>query len=566
MQPIEFDKIPFLKEMGWLTKREIAKKITWYSLPGGQPLFLEGEKTEVLWFVRKGSLGAFRTNSVGERELVGHIRSGEPVGEISLISGETQSISVFALRDTELFAIERKIFNKLAVKYPEFMNALAQLMIRRVRQENRIKKLSRPKIFAFFSTSPTIDINSKAEQIAKNLRDMGNKVAVIGDYLNDAQSVNFDALEHENQYILLTAKLGDNLWAQICMRQADRIWIFARTDAKPSLPLLPEIGNEMQKFRLMDLVMLRNIGARAASGALEWSNAAGANRIFNWRQGNASDAQSLARVICGKSVGIVLSGGGARAYAHIGAIRALREAGYEFDFIGGTSMGALIGACVAMGWSDERIEREIWEAFVSSDPLNDYTLPVVALTKGKKVDERLKQHFQDIRIEDLERPFYCVSTNLLSGRIKVHRNGILRKALRATISIPGLLPPVVTDDEILIDGAALNNFPIDIMSLSHYGINIGVDAAQQSALVASEFKSPKKFIEWVAGNGIHATPPIVELLMSAATAPINHIKQGITPEIMVNPKLGNIALRDWKAFDTAIEAGYNAVKDCLKCK
>src|SRR6201999_2530832 len=124
------------------------------------------------------------------------------------------------------------------------------------------------------------------------------------------------------------------------------------------------------------------------------------------------DPRRLARAITGQSVGLVLSGGGARAYAHVGAIRALREANCPIDFIGGASMGAIIGAGVALGWDDAEIDRRIRKAFVETNPLSDYMLPVVSLTHGHKVDARLKEHFGDVMIEDLALPYFAVSTNL----------------------------------------------------------------------------------------------------------------------------------------------------------
>ena len=137
-------------------------------------------------------------------------------------------------------------------------------------------------------------------------------------------------------------------------------------------------------------------------------------------------------------------------------IRALREAGCPIDFVGGASMGAIIGAGIACGWDDAEIDRRIRKAFVESNPLSDYRLPVVALVKGHRVDARLREHFGDRLIEDLDLPFFAVSTNLTQGTFRVHTQGLLRNALRATISLPGILPPVVSDNQVLVDGAVLN--------------------------------------------------------------------------------------------------------------
>ena len=240
---------------------------------------------------------------------------------------------------------------------------------------------------------------------------------------------------------------------------------------------------------------------RKAASTNEWRVACDAARLFHWRGLEDEDAARLARVIARRSIGLVLSGGGARAYAHIGVVRALREAGLPFDVIGGTSMGAVVAACVAMGWSNEEIEHRISKAFVETNPLGDYVLPVVGLVRGKRVDDRLEENFGETLIEDLEVPFYAVSTDLVSGTPRIHRGGLLRRALRASIALPGILPPVVDGDHgLLVDGAVLRNFPVDTMRELHRGPIIGVDVARRDGIDIEDFRSPPGFFGWIALN------------------------------------------------------------------
>ena len=117
-------------------------------------------------------------------------------------------------------------------------------------------------------------------------------------------------------------------WFRTCIRQADRIWYFARADARPSTPLLPpEEPSPARQFRLVDVILLHHGMDRKAATTDEWRVACEAARLFHWRGLEDEDAARLARMIARRSVGLVLSGGGARAYAHIGVVRALREAG-----------------------------------------------------------------------------------------------------------------------------------------------------------------------------------------------------------------------------------------------
>src|SRR5207253_4472436 len=124
------------------------------------------------------------------------------------------------------------------------------------------------------------------------------------------------------------------------------------------------------------------------SGSEVWSDAAQPARLFHLRRDNEGDIQRMGRILTGQSVGLVLSGGGARAYAHVGAVRALRERGVPIDFVGGASMGAIVAAGIAMGWDDAELDDRIRRAFVDSSPLDDIAFPLIAMTRGDKVRER----------------------------------------------------------------------------------------------------------------------------------------------------------------------------------
>ncbi len=109
------------------------------------------------------------------------------------------------------------------------------------------------------------------------------------------------------------------------------------------------------------------------------------------------------------------------------------------------------------------------DAFVNTSPLDDVVVPFISMVSGKKVDERLQRHFGDVMIEDMPLPYFCLSSNLTSGALKVHKTGLLRTALRASISLPGVLPPVIEDGQVLVDGAVMRSFPATMMRNTHLG-------------------------------------------------------------------------------------------------
>jgi NTE family protein len=259
-----------------------------------------------------------------------------------------------------------------------------------------------------------------------------------------------------------------------------------------------------------------------------------------------SDLGRVARLLTQRGVGLVLSGGGARGFAHLGIIRALRESRVPIDFVGGVSIGAIMAAGVAMGWSDEEMRLRYRRSFVDTNPLNDYTFPFVALTRGRKVSRLLEREYGEVRIEDLRQPYFCISANLTTGRILEHREGRLAEALRASVAIPGIMPPVFHDAGVLVDGAAINNLPVDVMRSHAPGFVIGSDVG-----------ADRNFGERRVN--------IFQILMHAGM--VNNVSSALAQrehaDVLLKPPLLNVDLLNWQAFDRAIQAGYDYARTTL---
>ncbi|HET9231125.1 MAG TPA: patatin-like phospholipase family protein [Vitreimonas sp.] len=563
--------IAFLKDASPEVLAAADAETEWFSLPAGWALMNAGEPPEGVWFLVSGSLAAFKPADRGHKVL-GYIRPGEPVGEMAMVAREPHTASVFAMRDSELLKLTPEAFDRLIVAHPKLMQHMARLMLSRARAPTSSSPRADPKVYAFISTSPTIDLMLRARTLQAALKRLGARAAIV---TNESEaelsgegmtSAWFDALEQKNDAVFLLTPIADTPWFRTCIRQADRIWFFARADARPSLPLLPpEEPSPARQFRLVDVILLHHGMDRKAATTDEWRLASEAARLFHWRGVDDADAARLARVIARKAIGLVLSGGGARGYAHIGVIRALREAGLPFDMIGGTSIGGVIAACAAMGWDDNEIEVRIRKAFVESNPLGDYVIPVVGLVRGRRVEERLHEHFGDTLIEDLTVPFFAVSTNLVAGEIRVHRAGLLRNALRASISLPGILPPVMDGPHaLLVDGAVLKNFPVDILKDMHRGPIIGVDVARRDTIDPEDFRDPPGFMGWVAAHGFQSAPPIASLLMRAATLAVDPWEGRSGADLLIAPEMADMDMRDWKRFDDVVAAGYEAAVAALQ--
>jgi NTE family protein len=543
-----------------------AEGVAPFCLPGGRVLFAAGEPADHLYLIRSGRLGVIRREEGQEQQFLGVIRRGEPAGEMSLIAGTPHTATAVALRDSEILALPRAAFWEEARRRPELMAELARLMIQRVREAGPRTTGADPTVFGFVAVSGGVQVRRLLERVGRGVAAQGRRAIVVGSESAGAPSEWFAAIEQSHDLVLYAAEADETAWAEQCGRQVDRLYLVGKGDLPPPKRPSAFAAEAMRQNRLMDLVLLHAPGVALPKGSEAWLDAAPATRLFHLRRDDDADAARLARTLTATSVGLVLSGGAARAYAHVGAIRALRDAGVPIDFVGGTSMGAIVGAGVAMGWDNDEIERRIREAFVSSNPVGDIALPLVAMTRGQVVRRRLREHFDDVEIPDLWRPFFCVSSNLTTGRHQVHRRGGLVRALTASSALPGVLPPVIDGDAVLVDGAVVRNFPTEVMKAWNRGPVVGVDVSRARGLTAEDMQPPKSLLRWILSGDFLRGPPMVSLLMRAATVSSDRELAAAreAAELLILPQVEHIEIRNWKAFDEAAQAGYDATVQALK--
>lgn len=178
-----------------------------------------------------------------------------------------------------------------------------------------------------------------------------------------------------------------------------------------------------------------------------------------------------------KSVALVLSSGGARGLAHIGAIEELEAKGYRISSIAGCSMGALVGGVYAAGKIKEFRE---WMKTVDRKKmleLTDFSLSLNHLVKGTRIIEAIMEFVPDVHIEDLPIPYCAVATDLRAGKEVVFNKGSLFEAIRASISLPSFYEPVQRDNMILIDGGVINPIPLNRVKRQAGDILVGVDVS-----------------------------------------------------------------------------------------
>jgi NTE family protein len=534
---------------------------SWFTLPGGVRLYAAGDAADTLYLVRAGRLGVFKHEEGQEPHFVGVIKPGEPAGEMSMIAGTAHTATVVALRDSEILALPRETFFAAAATNPELMTELARLMILRARQTT--SNVAEPTVFGFLGQSAQ-PVREFVALVESEVAALGFTVKVVTSAALKSAAEWFSAVEESHDYVLYTAERDEAAWAHLCARQVDRLFLVGRSGEEPQRTR-PWEGDAFDNHRQVDLILLHPPDTVRPQGSAGWLDAVSPARWFHVREGDRTDAGRIARVLTGTSVGVVLSGGGARAYAHIGAIKALREAGVPLDFVGGASMGGVVCAGIAMGWDQEELEARIHKAFVASSPIDDITVPIIALTKGKKVDARLLEHYGETLIDDLWLPFYCVSSNITSGGYVVHKRGLLRRALRSSIAIPGIIPPVVEGGAVLVDGGVMRNFPVDIMRAAHMGPVIGVDVSRARGVDPKVLENPRSWWMWLLTGQWRQGPPIISIMIRSATltTKADLMEARNATDLLIIPNPDGVEIRDWKAYDRAVLNGWTAAKEAL---
>jgi predicted acylesterase/phospholipase RssA len=284
-------------------------------------------------------------------------------------------------------------------------------------------------------------------------------------------------------------------------------------------------------------------------------------RHHHVRIGDVNSVARLARFLSDNAIGLVLAGGGARGFAHLGAAAALNQCGIAVDAIGGASFGAVVGSGLARGGDDAQTFEELWRAFSSDDPLDDYTIPIVSLVRGEHLD-RLLEAYMPMDIEDLWLPFFAVSSDITENQVKVHQCGPVWRAVRASISLPAILPPVLENGHLLIDGGVLNNLPVDVMREKTRGPIVAVDLAvtRERRVKLDVVPTGSEYIKsrLLPGRIPIEAPTVSRVIMQVTTmASRKEVERArMLADIFLNPQLGDYDFLDWGKMREIIDIGY----------
>jgi NTE family protein len=556
--------VTMFEEMDSEALADLASQFDVVALPGGRTLFAAGSRPDALYILRSGMLGAYSSNGRSGPQLLGTIGSGEIVGEIGLIAQRPRSSLVRALRDSVVLRLPERAFQQLVAKRPKAM--LHALSVAITRLQSGVRETdAMPRTFAVLPHDGSVDAWQFAIDLKRALSAYGHCAVIDAKTGSGKHSSWFTALEAEHRFVLYVGDTHASEWRTLCGRQADCFVLLANTRSSPGVwPDGAKFNAERLLSRPRHLVLMHS-GDVVSASAEKWLAFSRGCQHHHVRR--SVDIARVARLMIGRGVGLVLSGGGARGFAHLGVVRALREAGRPIDCVGGTSIGAIVGAGIAADWSHEEAVERYRRTFVDGKPLSDYTMPFVAMTRGHRVSRLLKREFGELDIRDLPIPFYAV-TNLSKGHENVCRSGPLWLWLRASCAIPGVMPPLLRDGDVFVDGAVLDNFPVGPMHEYRVTDIVGVDIGTENTLHAEIDEDALPSWWKVAYSRFRSPlgrPGILRILLRSGmlNAEVANQQRRSQVTTLMTPPVADIDLLDWSSYEKAMDAGYRYACEVL---
>ena len=581
----------FLGDLEPAASTLLRERLTWVEIEGGQTLMEQGAPGDSMYLSISGRLRAYVRDEEGVPRMVREMGRGQVIGEMSLYTDEPRSASVVAIRDSVLVRLAKAHFAELLATSSQVSMALTRQIIHRLQTQHERNPVPLPVTIALLPVSDGIDLQGFARKLAAHLTGKGRVVVVdsrtldaaLGDdgaangraddaTLNRRISMHLDSIESGHEFVLLLGDDAPTEWTRRCCRHADELLLLA--DATKT-PVLHPIENDWLARRppraeaAEILVLLHPADTHCPRDTRAWLARRPVTEHLHIRPDLDRDMARLARIGSRSAVGLVFAGGGARGFAHLGVYQALQEHGIEVDFVGGTSIGAVMAALVASDRPLAQVMAITRRAF-RLNPTGDFNwLPLLSLIRGRRLRRTVDQALTELlgfpaAIEDLWKTYYCIATNYSQAREQPLRHGSLPKALQASTAIPGALPPAILDGDLLCDGGTFNNFPVDVMrNLRGVGTVIGVDLSFK--------KSRRMEFDEVPGTWAllrdrlrprqqrrYRLPTMASYLMNVTilySMSRQRHAQALT-DLYFNPPLDRVGLLEWKRFDHIVQQGH----------
>lgn len=530
---------------------------------GGEALVIQGDDADALYFVESGR---FRV-VVNKTRIVAHIETGEAIGELAFFAGGKRTADVIATRDSRVLEVSRRAFDDIARQHPELYAAMLKLVSERLaiataRTSSVTSK--NPRVIAMLpagnSQMPDGFLARMAEAFEAVVRPDTPVIPIDRSTSEAADAHEYQSWlaeqEAKSAYVLIDGSGSDD-WGQMVCRNADALVMVGRpgqADPEPNAMEKAAMGWIAEPQRT--LLLLRSSAGKTISHSGDWVDPRAPKLHHHVALDTGEDFIKVARFLTGRAVGVVLAGGGALGCAHLGVIKALQQADIPIDFIGGASAGAAMGGAIARGMSVDETLDQMEAMFIHAKAMRRLTLPIYSLLDPTVFDSELRTRYGTRDIADQPINFFGVSTNLSTNGLHIHRRGPLWECVRASGSLPTILPPFIdSDGHILVDGGVLDNVPVKVMHGLKAGPNIVVSLGDPNEVwrtdaLYNDIRGRWSLLRDVILRRKRATefPSIVEIMSRSMVVASRMASKEMLGEqdILVSPPIiANMQILDW---------------------
>jgi EmrB/QacA subfamily drug resistance transporter len=553
-------RVPIFAGIGAELRAKLADNAGTRRLGPGDWLFRQGDLADAMYVVRAGRLEVIDDDSGAAVRELGR---GDALGELALLTDDVRSASARAARATDLIVIGRTEFEELLDSTPALSLALNRSLSHQLRVTRAPTQTVRPRptTVALVSLGRHDALPQLAARLALALRRHVSVAVLTGAELpppaagSEPATVYGPLLDraetsHDLVFLVGGSALEENHWSRFCLQQADRI--LAVTRGGP----VPDGLAERADLRGCELVLHEPrqgeiVGWAAAIDPIE-------SHLVRTAE-LTSDLARVARRLTGNATGIVLSGGGARAFCHIGVLEELTAAGVVIDRIAGVSMGAWIAGLFAIGLDADAMDRVTFEEWVQRRPLSDYTIPRHALIRGERVRAMVQRAFGKRLVEELPLNFWTGITELRSGTLVIARQGLLWEAVGFSMCLPLLAPPQVRGRQLFIDGALRDNLPMAPMAALGEGPIIAVDVK------ATTTRTSNGRVDSASSADGPRIPSLGEMFSRVLLLGAENTSAAAErhADLVIRPQTPGIGLLEFHQLDAAREAGRIAAREAL---
>jgi len=418
------------------------------------------------------------------------------------------------------------------------------------------------------------DITEYTDAIKKEFESLNVSIQILDheSHANLETQTMYDTLEEHTGLNFLVCSDADLNWSKQCIIYADLVVLATDFYAESEIQKIEkhlDLYSQNILNKKIYLLLLHPENAKFPENTSRWFADRKIDLHIHYRKNHGPDIRRFARILSNKAIGLVLGGGGAKGFAHLGVIKALGEAGVDIDFLGGTSAGALYGLTAAFcDFDKDKIDFYSKDSAQSKLTSNDFTFPVVSFMSGKKMSNYLKKMMGITYLEDFWVGSYCVSTNYSNATSRVHNRGMAWKQIEASIAIPGIYPPVVIDHQLHVDGGVVDNLPIETMYNYPVSHIIAISLTQLKSQPVDFDETPNSCsILWnkITGKKKYRLPGITSILVNSLTLNSRQkqemSKSGVA--IYLEMELKGIGMMDDTKWKEIVQKGHDQMIEAL---